>query len=232
MLGRLHADLISPPAEQGSWSDAVARADEAIRLGNDDPYIYYQRALACLGANDEAGYRATCRAMAERYRSSSDPKVIQWVGWSAALAPRALADYGKLIERLERAAPRVGGRYGPAYRFYSGAVLVRAGRLAEAAAELELVDRHLKAVGTNVEVSPNYHRLLLAICHAHLGHEDTARQWFDAAARDLQNELQPDEENTSAAQTVSWNRRLTLQLLEQEAEALLNTPSPQPTAWR
>ena len=232
LLGRIHAACVSTAADQGLWSEALAHADAAIRLEHDDPYTRFKRALACLEAGDAAGYRATCRDMAARYKSSNDPDVIKWVGWSAALAAGGLDDYGGIIEQIRRAAPRVTGLHGPAYRFYLGAVLLRDGQYQGAADELEQVDRHLKAAGTGVDFSPIYNEFLLAICQAHLGNDAMARQRFDAAQVDAQNLLKSDQGATPSASTTSWERRLTIRLLQEEAEGLLNISAPPPAPLR
>jgi tetratricopeptide (TPR) repeat protein len=229
LVGRLHADLVSTNAEQGLWAEARAHADAALRLGHDEPQTRHWRGLACLGAGDAVGYRATCRAMVERYKSSNDPAVIKWAGWTAALAPGALDDYADLIAQLRRAAPRIGGPHKPAYRFYLGAVLLRAGEYREAAAELEQVNQHLQAAGAYLDFSPIYLGFLLAICHAHLGHEATARQWYEAAQADVSRLLTTDQGISRAARPTSWQGRLTIRLLQAEAESLLKTSAPPKT---
>jgi tetratricopeptide (TPR) repeat protein len=213
LLGGLHADLISLAAKQGLWSEALAHADEAIRLDHDNPYMRFQRALIALAAGDNARYRAECRTMVELYSQSDDLGVIQWVGSAVALAPGALEDYSDLITQLRRAASRVGETQAGAYSFFLGAVLARA-EPAEAVAEFEKAGRYVQTEGVSSDFGSIHYQFLLAICHAQLGHEDIARQWFDAAARDVQK-------NTPPASTVSWNRRLTLELLKKEAQSLL-----------
>ena len=64
--------------------------------------------------------------------------------------------------------------------------------VAEAVAELEPMDRHLGAAGAKVSFSSIYHKFLLAICHAHLGRQEAAREWFDTAAGDAQGLLRAD----------------------------------------
>jgi serine/threonine protein kinase/WD40 repeat protein len=223
LLSRAHAAQVTSKADQGLWAEALAHADEALRLGHDDPHTRYQRSLVCLGAGDAAGYRATCRAMVERYKPCNDPAVIKWVGWSAALVPGALDDYTDLIAKLGLAARRISGWHGPAYRFWLGAVLARAGRYQEAVAELEQVNQHLKAEGAFVDFSPIYLEFLLAVCHAHLGNEGAARQWYETGCADARKLLD------QGPQATSWNRRLTIELLRKEAESLVNTHASQPT---
>jgi tetratricopeptide (TPR) repeat protein len=220
LLGRQYVAMMNSSAKQNNWKDALDYATEAICLGSDDLYMLYDHALLCLVLEDEAGYRDVCRNMVLQYGVSDDPYVVKQVGWTVALAPGAIGEYSDLIRRLQRAAERIGGPRSEVYRFYLGAVLVRAGLYAEAVAEFEKIERNLEAKGAYVSFSPAYNKFFLAICHAHLGQMDTARQYYDAGATDVRNlfRAQQEKETTSS---VSWNRRLTLELLRKEAEALL-----------
>ncbi|MHC4748206.1 MAG: hypothetical protein ACYS18_12965, partial [Planctomycetota bacterium] len=180
------------------------------------------RALLLLQAGDVEGYRAHCRSLVERYKSSDDPAVIKWVVAAAAVRAGALDDYAPLVEHVRRSVSIVGGIDGPTFRFYLGAVLVRAERYAEAVTELEPMDHHLGAAWAKVDISPIHYKFLLAICHAHLGHQDAAREWFDVAARDTQRLLD------QGATSVFWTDMLIITLLQQEAETALNTLSHVP----
>jgi tetratricopeptide (TPR) repeat protein len=230
LTGRVHADLMGANAEQRLWAEALAHADQAIGQNRDDPHRRYCRALLCLGAGDTASYRASCRAMVEDFQSASDPGVLKWVGWAATLGPGALDDYAELVEKLRRSALQLSGLDGPAYRFYLGGLLARAGRYTEAAEELEEVHRHLKEAGAYVDFSPAYCKSLLAICYAHLGQEEAARHWYELATMDVETLLPGKQGDADAANTVPWNRRLTLELLQKEAEAALSTLAPQPSS--
>jgi tetratricopeptide (TPR) repeat protein len=228
LQGYQHASLMVANAKQGRWEEALAHASEAIRLGRDDPNMIFDRALLLLQAGDVEGYRAHCQSMMEHYESCDDPAVIRFVAGAAALRAGALDDYTRLVEHVRHSVSLVGGKDGPTYRFYLGAVLVRAGRYAEAVAELEPMDRHLGAAAAKVNFSPIYHKFLLAICHAHLGRQEAAREWFDTAAGDAQGLLGADLGDPS----VYWGEGLVLALLQQEAEAALSTLSPVPERSR
>jgi serine/threonine protein kinase/WD40 repeat protein len=221
-LARIHADLAHATAGQRLWADALAHTDEAIRLGCDYPEIRHSRALLSLAAGDATGYQASCRAMCERFGASRDPAVIRWVAWSAALAPEALDDYGELIGQVRLVAPRVGGHHAPAYRFHLGAVLTRAGQYQKAVEELEQVDLHLHANGVDVNFSPNYIDLLLAICHARLGDPDEARKHYETARTDIAKLQRSGEE------AQPWKLSLTFRLLQEEAGALLSPAAEAP----
>jgi len=223
LLGRLHAELMLSNAVAGLWTKALSHADQALRLGRDDPYLRYQRALLYLGAGDAAGYRAGCQAMMDRYHTSDDPAVIKPVAWTAALVPGALEDYTRLIEQLRRSLPRMTGSQSPDYRFYLAAVLVRAGRYEEAMVELERSGKRLETAAKDVEFNTTYFGLLRSICHSRLNQKEAARHWLDTAAGEIQSLLPDGRETADSTPAVDWNRRLTLQLLRQEAEALVNT---------
>jgi tetratricopeptide (TPR) repeat protein len=226
LQGHLHADLVVTHAQQGQWKEALAHTNKAIRLGRDDPNMLFDRALLSLQTGDVEGYGAHCRSMLERYESSDDPAVIKWVAMAAAVRAGALDDYAELVEHVRRSVSIVGGIDGPTFRFYLGAVLVRAGRYAEAVMELEPMDHHLGAAGAKVDLPPVHYKFMLAICHARLGHQEAARRWFDTAARDTQRLLD------QGATAVLWTDRLIMTLLQREAEAALSTLSPVPERSR
>jgi WD40 repeat protein/tetratricopeptide (TPR) repeat protein len=228
LQGHLHAGLVAPSAMQGRWEEALAHANEAIRLDGADPHTRFQHARLLLQAGDVEGYRASCQSTMERYKSCNDPAVIKWVVAAVAARAGTLDDYTELVEHVRRSASLAGGADGPAFRFYLGVVLVRAGRYAEAATELEQMDRHLDAAGAKVNFFPIYYEFLLAICHAHLGHQDAARKWFDVATEDTQQLFRTDQ----GASSIFWTDRHILPLLQQEAEAALSTLSPVPERSR
>jgi serine/threonine protein kinase/WD40 repeat protein len=220
LLGKLHADLMVTNAVSGQWSTALVHANEALRLGHDDPHAWARSALLSVAAKDIAGFQASCRAMVTHYASTEDPAVVRWIALAVTLRPGALEDYAEFVNQVASVVPRVGGVHGPAYRFFLGAVLARAGRYAEAATELEQVERHMGAKGVHWDLfSPAHNRFLLAICHAHLGNPEKGRQWFSDATADAQSFLQTNP----GAVVESWESGLILELLQEEAEATLVT---------
>ena len=58
--------------------------------------------------------------------------------------------------------------------------------------------------------------------HHRLGHPADARQWFDRAEAETTRLLANGK--TESGEPLTWNRRLTLELLRAEATALLSTP--------
>lgn len=63
------------------------------------------------------------------------------------------------------------------------------------------------------QTSPVYSWFFLAMTHHRLGHDDETRAWLQKAIDQAEHEIQGNP---------PWNRRATLKLLRDEAEALLN----------
>ena len=101
-----------------------------------------------------------------------------------------------------------------------GAALYRAGRHQEALRRLTQADAAYAS--DKMPRQPlEYTWLFLAMAEHRLGHLEAARKWFDRAVvtRDNRNGAV-----APAADPIPWNRRLTLQILHREAEAVLKDP--------
>jgi len=219
----LHERLIHIRAQQGAWLEAESHCEQAIHLGSSEPKTYLLNALTSLAVGDRDRYQRACRTMFDRFQSTDDAEVIALLAWTASLAPGALTDYAELIDRVQERVTDLRGEYGPVhYSLHMGALLARDKRYEEAVAQLEELDRKFEAVGAYLGFSPTYHRFLLAICHAHLGNEDDAHQWLNPGLIDARNASSQSPE----ANYLPWVRRLTLRLLQQEAEsAMKNLPA-------
>jgi tetratricopeptide (TPR) repeat protein len=99
-----------------------------------------------------------------------------------------------------------------------GAALFRAGQLDEARKVLT----NAAGAATPGTTSPAYSWYFLAMTHHRLGNPAEARSWYDKAVRHTEEVLAKDREEGS----LPWNRRATLELLRDEAAALLGLPSP------
>ena len=69
------------------------------------------------------------------------------------------------------------------------------------------------------KTSPAYTWYFLAMVHHKLGHEAEAEKWLDKATEWTDKVVREDEQGTAP---LAWNRRLTLKLLREEAEAMTN----------
>src|SRR5262249_17971358 len=100
-----------------------------------------------------------------------------------------------------------------------GPALYRAGRFAEAIQRLNEVNAAWDQAATKpIMHSPAYTWFFLAMAHQRVGHAGEARHWLDKGLKGMEEETR--------SQALPWNRRLTLQLLRREAEALLKKPPP------
>jgi tetratricopeptide (TPR) repeat protein len=104
---------------------------------------------------------------------------------------------------------------------YLGAVLYRAGRLEEAAQRLTEAEAAFKAAD-NPNNSIIYNWLFQAMTEYGRGRSQEAKRLLAKAVKDIE---QPPPERPQDGTAISWNRRLTLQLLRREAEALLKEPA-------
>jgi hypothetical protein len=99
-----------------------------------------------------------------------------------------------------------------------GAALYRAGDYERAAQRLEeSIDSYPSVAETGVD-SLNYQQLLLAMTRWKQGRKDAARILFADAQSDVDKELQDP--------STRWNRRTSLELLRDEAAALIDKKQP------
>jgi serine/threonine protein kinase/WD40 repeat protein/tetratricopeptide (TPR) repeat protein len=198
------------------WDKAAA---DWIELNPDDPIPRYHLALARLGAGDPAGYRRTCAETLQRFGRTLDSETARWVAWTLILGPDAVPHRGEAVKLAARAVqdgPK--GDHGMTW----GAALYRTGRFAEAIRRLEQACLALEKqdVGKPAMHAPAYAWYFLAMAHQRLGHSQEARRWLDKAVSWTKEQLNDPKSDASRV----WNRRLTLQLLRREAEALVNGP--------
>jgi eukaryotic-like serine/threonine-protein kinase len=122
------------------WDEAAASYDRWASLGGDPLAIpwYYHAALR-LYAGDQPGYRRACRAMIERFGTTTDPFVASLVAHASSLGTDPGVSLDRVIDLAARAAsanPRDG------WSIYTlGAALRRAGRLDEGMSKLDLAAR-------------------------------------------------------------------------------------------
>jgi Tfp pilus assembly protein PilF len=154
--------------------------------------------------------------MLERFGRGNDRDVDRQLAWTCVLVPQAAkvaSEAVRLAEQAVQADPK-----NDTYRTTLGAALYRAGRFEEAAQKLSEIAAAWEQANTKPEqYSPAYALFFLAMIQERLGHADQAQRSLEKAVRHSQQESQ----TTSSAASRSWNRRLTLQLLQREAEQSL-----------
>ena len=199
-------------AKTDRWPDVIRVLDLAIAtLGEEHPVLpRYWRALAELAAGDEQRYRETCRELLAV--DADAPGDLDFVAWTCVLHPAALDDWEPLpafVESLEAKAAD-----DPVLLKTIAAAHYRAGQIDEAIGRF-LQSLRLEQAGRS---SPAYGAYFLAMAHQRGGRDDEARCWLDEANRWADLEWADDLDGT---EPLAWNRRLTLNLLRDEATLLL-----------
>jgi tetratricopeptide (TPR) repeat protein len=193
------------------WDNAVADYSKAIELDPNNANVPYLQALAHLGMSGAEGYRKTCAQMLDHFGQTENAAAAHWVAWACALAGDAVEDFNGVIDLAELMADK-GGKTDQNLTSL-GAVLYRAGRVDEAVQKLsELAAEWEQAKQLPALTSPAYTWFFLAMAHHQLGNADESQRYFELAVERAEQEMTGD---------AVWNRKLTLQLLQAEAQSLL-----------
>jgi len=177
--------LVIPRAEElgraGRWAEAAALLARCGRTGPLSRELAQAWGIACLRADDRAGYREACAAVLAR--QWPDP-IVAWdathAGSLLALGVQGLDDYRVPIAWFERRladVPVPPPIYHP-YYFPSalGALLIRAGRIDEAIARLN--EGTAAATEAKFQAYPT-DWAYLALAHARKGNFAEARRWVE-----------------------------------------------------
>jgi uncharacterized protein HemY len=135
--------------------------------------------------------------------------------WRCTLAPGAVPDPKRLVERMEKEF-----KTGPApWQYFGtlGAALYRAGRFDDAVGRLE------EAIKLQGKGGVPQDWLFLAMAHHRLGHAAQARKWLDQTARAI---AQADPKKSAPGAGSDWAERIEIHLLHREAQALINRTAP------
>ena len=194
------------------WNKAITDYSKAIELDPNNANCWYFNSLAYLGMGDTEDYRNRCAQMLEHFGQTQEAAAAHWVAWTGALAPDAVENMESVVELAELAIEK--GEQTDQNRNALGAVLYRAGRFDEAVQILsDLASEWEQGRELPTQTSPAYTWFFLAMAHHQLGNADQAQYWFDKGLERTEEELQD---------TPAWNRKLTLELLREEATKLLD----------
>ena len=205
-------------AALGRWEEAIADFSKVAELTAEGTIQSYRLALAQLSAGQTDSYRDTCRRMLQQFQDTEKPAEGYWTAWTCLLGPEAVDDYAPVV-RLAEAALEADPDSQP-YLNTLGAILYRAGRFEEALERLTEANSLIEEPETESQSSPAYTWYFLAMAHHKLGDDAEAKKWLDKATEWTDKVLAEHENGTS---TLSWNRKLTLKLLREEAEAMLDS---------
>ncbi len=154
--------------------------------------------------------------MLTRLQESESPDQTHFVVWSCVLGPNAVGNYSSTLKLAEQAVAQTRK---PPHQRCLGAVLFRAGRFDEAIKTLGIA-----ASEESDEGSLAYTWYFLGMAHHASGHIDEAKKWLQKAVVWTDQAFQAEEEDDGAR--LAWNRRLTLNLLREEAETTIGKKQP------
>jgi tetratricopeptide (TPR) repeat protein len=175
---------------------------------------FYFVALMQLRLGDDAGYKASCKALADSPDAGADDfakarKILTW-----CFAPNSLEDMSLPVKRAE---DFVAGNALNQRHFelaLLGTALYRAGRYTQAAERLEESIAAYPSgpitVGFDTII---YQRLMLAMTDWQLGRRDNVRRLFAETLPDIDKELRTP--------SLLFQRRAALEIFRREAEALI-----------
>ena len=160
--------------------------------------------------------------MLDRIAPNAKPIDAYWIVWTCALRPGSTTEPAQTV----RLAEKVAADALPGFDSITalGASLYRARRFKEAAGRLrEAVAAHQS--GKTVHRQPiAYTWFFLAMAEHRLGRSEEARKCLDLAADSVAKRGGKEGLDELGEETIPWNRRLTLQILRREAEAVLKEP--------
>jgi tetratricopeptide (TPR) repeat protein len=176
-------------------------------------YVDHLIAIAQLRAGDEAGYRATCKALAEVPFDNVDDLMKARQIITCCFAPDSLENMSLVAQRAEELAKHNQVDQPHIVPFALGAALYRDGQYDRAARQLEI----------SIAVYPsdpwidfetiNLQRLLLAMCKWQLDKKDEARR--------LLAETEPAIDQNIQSPSVFYVLKAALEVLRREAETLI-----------
>jgi tetratricopeptide (TPR) repeat protein/Tol biopolymer transport system component len=199
-------------AESNQWGHAAHDFAKALELSAGEGKDHYRLALLQLMSDDANGYRNTCRSMTERFASTGELPIVEQLAWTYVLGPDASVKSNDLLESAQKLVNMalVEERWADAI---VGAVLFRVGRHDDA---VRWLDEFVHDPSPDNGYSPAYMWLFLSMAHQRLGHKTEARKWLNRAVDHIDEELRE-------VAAVPWNRRVTFELLREEAEKLLQS---------
>jgi tetratricopeptide (TPR) repeat protein len=156
--------------------------------------------------------------MLARFSESTNAAELNFTVWTAALAPQALDDYAPAIALAQRGVEL--SKDNPEAIRSLGAILYRAGKYEEAAQHLAPLAARAEKASPEAKTSAAYPLFFLAMAQHQLGKTDEARGTLQKAVELTKAEL-TDEKSPPL-----WNRRLTLELLQKEAQSLIGSAAP------
>jgi WD40 repeat protein/serine/threonine protein kinase len=203
--------------EQQKWREAADDFTRAFEVNPDQDMAGYKSALMRLQAGDTEGYRKFCPLLLERADKVLSHGQANNLVWACVLAPGAVDDPKRLVQRMEKAIGQAPGPH--IYLNTLGGALYRAGRHGDA------VRRLSEGIAANGKGGVPQDWLFLAMAHHHLGHADESRKWLAQSIRAIE---QTDPKKPTTGNMVGPLERIEVQLLRREAQTLIDSSTPGP----
>jgi WD40 repeat protein/tRNA A-37 threonylcarbamoyl transferase component Bud32 len=208
-------------------TERVRLVDAALKENGKDVPALLARARLEVEAGQLPAYRATCATLP----TGADELYARSIAWACCLAPKAVTDLRPML----RIAAKDAERKDPTALRLHGALLMRAGRHAEAVKQLQEARKVRSQEGPPVE------ELLLAILYHQAGKKPLARRWLGRARMWFEapraaqwsgqaiaavsgralNAVAGIERPDPRELRLGWQAWLDVQLLRREAEGLL-----------
>jgi superkiller protein 3 len=202
--------------------EALADFGKAAELAPANWRVEYDLALCALAVGDAARYRQACARLVQSSATFDDAQQLRFLAWTCALAPAALDDYAPALAWATKSVELEPEK--PQAQNTLAALLHRAGRHQEALDRLIALEKQQADPNSDPTTSPAYTWYLLALTHHSLEHAETAKDYLAKA------NARTDQELAHKDNPPVWNRRVTLELLRKEAEALIGKPADSPVS--
>jgi hypothetical protein len=191
---------------RASPADAIAQVLELTQKQPDE--YWYQSAVLLLHLGDIAGYRQACREMLRW----SDPDLAEQTAKACALAPGAVADFGRVVALADLAVKK--GQQGRWSLFTRGLVEYRAARFDSAVGWLQRAAPQPQGASLDAGAFA-----VLALTHHRLSHAEDARAALAKAQAILAQKMPRPEKGKPFGK--DWHDWLRSQILCREAEQRL-----------
>jgi WD40 repeat protein/tetratricopeptide (TPR) repeat protein len=209
-------------AELGEWAEAAAHLDEATTRDPSSQPTWHQLALLRLKSGNEAGYQKACVEALKRFGRTEFVSLANSVAWTCVIGPKAVDHPNEIVVLATIAVRREPGNYH--YLNTLGAALYRTGNYEEAYSRLtEAMSAHSKQAPADGGAALDW--LFLAMVQQRLGQAEDARKWFDKADAWINTNVPKLTENAPDAR-LTWDKRLELHLLRDEARKELKLANP------
>jgi tetratricopeptide (TPR) repeat protein len=212
-----HAYFLATIHQEEEAAKFVRKVAQSVPLLTESSNLamcLHALALTQLRLGDNAGYRATCKMLADVPISAFDDEMIARMVWTWCLGPDALDDQTLPIKHAEKLMVDDSRQTRNFELLVSAAALYRAGQYDQAA---ERLTQSIAASSTNPPLPGfechNYQQLLLTMTRWKQGRADKARQLLAEAIPSVAAEIQ--------SPSTLWHRRAQLEILSREAEALI-----------